>query len=129
MNRDITAKIKTASAYIKVASVFAFISAGLTVLAILFNLVDGMNAWSFIDVGITVILGVLLLKLNSRLAALLLLAFFLYNKVAFVMIYGLAPSFTTYIFLVAFFFGLIGAYNYQRLKREMQTGGNPPKTP
>jgi len=129
MNRDNTAKIKTAKTYIIIASVFAFISAGLTVFAIMSSLINILDAWSFIDVGITLILGILLLKLKSRLAALLLLAFFMYNKVAFVMIYGIAPSFTSYIFIVAFFLGLLGAYNYQRLMRPTQTEGNPPKTP
>ena len=89
------------------AAILCYISAGLTAVLALTNIVDFINIYAFIDVFVILILGLLVHLLRSRVAAVLLLAYAVYNVVVMVMSTG---EFAGWWLLIAGVFAVIGAF-------------------
>ncbi|MDR3288594.1 MAG: hypothetical protein LBT22_04115 [Peptococcaceae bacterium] len=110
---------------IKAAYIFAFISAGLTLIITLvavlggFTLVNGINIYSLADVVFILILAILLKTIKSRVAAVILFVHFMWNKVLmWVDNPQLAYNFTWFLFAAGFFYGILGTFSYHKLKKQ-----------
>ena len=116
--------MQTAKNNIKTAAILAFISAALTgvvAYAAGNNLFGVDPTYAFIDVGLMVVLAILLLTIKSRIAAVVLLLYFLYSKyLQFTMdpsqIVAGAPM--AIIWIVGYVLGVVGTFKYHKLKSE-----------
>ena len=118
-------QIKNAVSQMRAAAIFAFISAVITATVSLINIntagVAGLeifNEFAFIDVAVMVVLGILLLKLKSRVVAIILLGFYLLERIIMLVEYGIAPNATTIFFIIMLILGVTGAFQYQKIRRE-----------
>lgn len=111
---------------IQAAYIAAFISAGVTLVFTVIalsghSLINGINPFMFIDVVCIVLLGILLLTLKSRVAAVILFIYFLFSKVTLYMdnpgSIG-SSMYMTVIFCIAYFNGILGTFAYQKIKKE-----------
>lgn len=118
--------LESAKNKIQAAYVAAFISAGFTLLFILiamfgYPLVNGINLLTLVDVALLILLGVLIAKLKSRVAAVILFVYFLLSKVFLYMEnpgVGTSSMYMTIVFLIAYFNGILGTFAYQKIKEE-----------
>ena len=90
-----------------VAAVLGYISAGITSAVALFNFVDFINVYAFIDVAILLTLSLLIHLVRSRVASIILLTYALYNVIVMVMNFG---EFAGWWGLVAGVLAVIGSF-------------------
>jgi len=105
---------------IKNGWVAGLVSSGITCVLILLAIsgvnLPGLNLWSFIDVAIMLGLSFGVFK-NSRICAILLLGFFLLNKFLMISQSGTVSGLPlTIVFLWFFAQGVIGTFQYHKLK-------------
>jgi serine/threonine-protein kinase len=94
------------------------LSLGIVLIAVFGTPLMGMNAWSFVDVGLLAGLTYGIFR-RSRTCAILLFAFFLLNKVLMFMQSGsLAGTPLALVFLVFFGRGIVGTFQFHRWKSE-----------
>ncbi|MDR0906606.1 MAG: hypothetical protein LBN00_10625 [Oscillospiraceae bacterium] len=122
-----TDPIKAARTSVKTAGILGLISTGVTVLAVVISLSGagsfaGLNLsiYSLIDVALMLALSILLLTIKSRIAAVVLFAYFALSKI---LQFVSAPASITnglwfaIIFFVGYLQGVFGAFRYHKLRR------------
>lgn len=97
---------------IKGAAISAYIVAGLTLIVGLGVL---KNPFMLIDVALIAGLGTIILLKKSRVAAVLLFSYYLINAVINAM-NGIRPGALTIVFVVAFLMGIQGTFKYHKEK-------------
>lgn len=118
--------LEQADIKIKYAATAAFISAIVTFIFAWLSLsgkplVFWIDQYALLDVAVLIVLGILMAVLRSRVAAIVLFIYFLASKA---MIYMADPKsitssiYMTVIFFMAYFNGITGAFDYQRIKKE-----------
>ena len=126
----IAQRLDNAGIQIRVAAVFAFVSSAITMLIALM----GINAFRvfnpsellsidilvYTEVGVTVFMGILLLKLKSRAAAMILLLYFLINKAVMLALFDETPSWTSVLFASMYLIGVMGAFRYHKILHEIR---------
>ena len=110
---------------IRMAYIAAFISAGITavfaVISIWAEVMVGLNIFAFIDVIFLIILAVLLITIKSRIAAVVLLTYYLFSQVSMRIgnpDMGLGNIFMVLFFIYAYFQGIRGTFAYHRLRKQ-----------
>jgi len=121
--------IYKALAQVKLACIMGYISCGLTIILFLLKLrfpdsfigTDYPLWFVFVDVCIIILLSILLAIKKSRVCAILLLVYTGIGQMASALTGpgATAPSLVMWIvfFGVAYVYGIIGAFTYQRLKK------------
>ena len=120
--------LENAKNRITAAYVAGFISAGITLVFILviasgYNIIQGYDLSALLDVALIVILAFLIMKIKSRIAAVILFAQFVWAKIANFIVNPEASAsagsiIMMIIFLVAFFNGIRGTFAYQKIMKE-----------
>jgi len=114
---------------IKVAYILAFVSGAITLLAVIValtgdELVEGVNAYAFVDVAIVLIAAVFLAVKKSRVAAIIILVHFLASKIlqftSGVEVNG-AAYVVAALFAMGYICGVMGTFSYHKLKDEENT--------
>jgi len=110
----------------KGAAIAGFISAGITALFAFLSLgVDVMpiNIGALFDVAIVLGLAVLILVLKSRTAAIIILIHYSLNQFFMIVNSGSVGNFfLIFVFVAAYFQGILGAFAYHRLKKNNMHG-------
>ena len=113
---------------VRTAYILAFITAGITLIAALLSLageeiVEGINIFALIDVALVLALAILLVTIKSRVAAIIMFVYFLLSKVIIFIDNPdtIASSiFMAILFVVGYFYGILGTFSYHKLKKEDQ---------
>jgi len=125
--KEVPAKtpMEQAMSQIKAAYCAAFFSAVLTfivaVVSIWHEVLPGMNVFAIIDVAFIFILGVLLVTIKSRIAAIVLLVYYIFSQVSMRIgnpEMGVGNVAMVIVFLGAYFGGIIGTFNYHKLRKK-----------
>ena len=111
---------------IKWASIFGFISAGLTTIVILISLggdqiMPGLDALAFIDVTVVIVAALVLLILKSRIAAIVLFSHFVFSRIMITIAdpdLALGGIIITIAFATIYFYGILGSFSYHKLIKE-----------
>ena len=119
-------RLKNARSLVLTAVVASFISIAVTVVMAFSSLTNTgpeefqfLDSSAFIDIGVMALFTVLLLALKSRVAAIVLFAWFLWNKIVMWTMYGIPPNFFAIFFGIMYFIGIMGAFRYQNVKKEI----------
>jgi hypothetical protein len=137
-------EIRQAIGKIKIAFIFAFISAGFTALAIFLStsrtaVVNSVGLYGLYDVGVIAVMAVLIMTIKSRIASVALLGHYLFSQF---MLRFLNPeiglistsTFSSFcfsisilcvalLFVLAYVYGIIGTFSYHKLKKSAKQGG------
>ena len=125
--------LENANSRIKAAYIAAFISAAMTLLLIILSslgqsVIQGFDFYVLIDVVFIVVLAFLIKILRSRIAAVIMFVYFLISKVIIFMDNpGAMSSFSVIIaiiFAVAFWYGILGTFAYQKIRKEEKAGND-----
>ena len=126
-SRKVKMPMETASGRVVMAAVVAFLSAAVTILVTvlalsgILNIDANVNVFTFADAALLVVLGILLLTLKSRIAAIVLIAYFVLSKL---MQYYYDPStivstaWFTLFFVLSYVNGVVGTFQYQKLRKK-----------
>lgn len=127
-SRDLSMEKESSQRAIRAGAIAAFVSAGLTTLAIVIipaisapgesALSHTVSPWNLVDAGILAVLGILVLR-RSRIAATLLMMYFVADTF---MLWTAAGEpvgvFIRVIFFSLYFGALRGTYRWHRLQRQ-----------
>jgi len=115
---------------IRVAWIAATIVAGVTLLMVLMGVV---SRWNFLDVFVSLALAFGIYR-RSRVCAILMLCYFLANRVLAVSLFHRAPGIEALFLAAAFILGVHGTFDYHRDLRRKRAAGEararyePPQT-
>jgi len=116
--------MQKAMGQIKTAYIAAFISAVLTfvvaVASIWVDLISGLNIFAIIDVAFIFVLAVLLVTIKSRIAAVILLIYYLFSQISMRIgnpDIGAGNIAMLLIFVWAYYQGIVGTFTYYRLRK------------
>ena len=131
--KAIKSPLEKALERIKVAYILAFISAGVTaIIAILstrgVNIFDGVDIFVMVDAVLVLILGILLLTIKSRIAAVILFVYFLFSKAMIFIadpVAARSSTFMSIVFLMGFFLGILGTFSYHKIKKQQSLEAQP----
>jgi len=110
---------------IKTAYGAAFFSAVLTFIFVIVSIwtevFPGLNIFAIVDVALVFILGVLLVTIKSRVAAIILLVHYIFSQISMRIgnpELGAGNIAMVIVFVGAYFSGIIGTFNYHKLRKE-----------
>lgn len=117
--------MQKAVSQIRTAGIMAFVSAAITLFITIAamggaQLIDGVNILMLFDVALVVALGLLILLLKSRIAAIFMFCYYLFSQISMrienpdMLTSGI---FLLVIFIIAYFSGIIGTFSYHKLKK------------
>jgi len=122
--------MQQAMSQIKTAYCAAFFSAVLTfifaVISIWQEVFPGVNIFAIVDVAFVFILGVLLVAIKSRVAAVILLVYYIFSQVSMRIgnpEIGFGNIAMMVAFVGAYFSGVIGTFKYHKLRKEARDEG------
>jgi len=117
--------MQNAIRHIRTAWIVAFVSAAITLIAALTSFMDDVDVFMAIDGMFVLVLGILLLILKSRVAVILLLVHYLGSSIIMFMEgfldFGVGTLMMRIAFICAYFYGILGAFSYHKLKKQENT--------
>ena len=120
-----TDKIKTAYCAAFFSAVVTFIFA---VSSLFTDFVDFIDIFSIADVALLFILAVLLVTIKSRIAAVILLVYYLLAQVSMLINgshLGSPNTAMIVLFTYAYYQGIVGTFAYHKLRKEEKSKDNP----
>jgi len=121
--KKIKTPIQNALEMIKLAYIAAFISAAITMVFVIISFVSepvivGIDAFALIDVAFIIVLAVLLMKLKSRVASIVLLVYYISGHILLRIENPGISSYLTVFFVIMFLFGIWGTFSYHNIKSQ-----------